>query len=129
MKESDKYTDAVKTLKHYVLESDGSLREFSEEESSMIASGLRAVPEFSNERVRYVQVQVMEPKAATVTEDERREKQIEVRLAGAALSFNEEGKLTLAEALEEAEAVSEFERQTCAELALQSIELITSPVQ
>lgn len=126
MIESDNPLAAVKMLKHYVLNSDGSLREFSDEESTMIASGLQAVPEFSNERVRYVQVQVMEPKTV---EDERPEKQIEVRLAGAALSFNEEGKLTLAEALEEAEAVSEFERQTCAELALQSSDLMTSSVQ
>lgn len=126
MIESDNPLAAVKMLKHYVLNSDGSLREFSDEESTMIASGLQAVPEFSNERVRYVQVQVMEPK---MVEDERPEKQIEVRLAGAALSFNEEGKLTLAEALEEAEAVSEFERQTCAELALQSSDLMTSSVQ
>ncbi|MDD9894070.1 MAG: hypothetical protein OXT49_11305 [Gammaproteobacteria bacterium] len=126
MIESDNPLAAVKMLKHYVLNSDGSLREFSDEESTMIASGLQAVPEFSNERVRYVQVQVMEPKTV---EDERPEKQIEVRLAGAALSFNEEGKLTLAEALEEAEAVSEFERQTCAELALQSSDLMTSSIQ
>ena len=116
----------VKLLKHYVLNQDGSLREFSNEESMAIANGLRAVPEFSGERVRYVQVQVLEPKDA---EKELREIQVEVRLAGAALSFNDEGKLALAEALNDVEAVSEFERQTCAELALQSAELMVSPVQ
>lgn len=125
-KDAAKTAAAVKALKHYVLNSDGSLREFSDEESSMIASGLQAVPEFSNERVRYVQVQVLEPKA---TAEETVEMQIEVRLAGAALSFNDEGKLTLAEALEEVEAVSDFERQTCAELALQSADLLASTTQ
>lgn len=116
----------VKTLKHYVLNVDGSLREFSNEESSKIASGRQSVPEFSNSRVRYVQVQVLEPKADA---DEAPEVQVEVRLAGAALSFDDEGKLEQAEALNEAEEVSEFERQTCAELALQSADLMVSPLQ
>lgn len=120
-------SESFKALKHFVLNADGSLREFSDEESMMIANGLKAVPEFSNERVRYVQVQVLEPgedKAEGVSEV-----QVEVRLAGAALSFNDEGHLTLAEALAETEEVSDFERQTCAELALQSAELMVQHVQ
>jgi hypothetical protein len=126
MFETDKSSLPVKALKHYVLNRDGSLQEFSDEESTLIASGLRAVPEFSNERVRYVQVQVLEPKRA---DEESTEAQVEVRLAGAALSFDEEGKLTLAEALEELEAVNDFERQTCAELALQSADMVVNQLQ
>lgn len=117
----------VKALKHYVLNADGSLREFSDEESMLIANGLRGVPEFSGARVRYVQVQVLEPKPAS--EGAVNEVQVEVRLAGAALSFDDEGKLALAEALEKVEEVSEFERQTCAELALQSAELMSNELQ
>lgn len=117
----------IKTLKHYVLNGDGSLQEFSDEESQLIATGLRAVPEFSEQRVRYVQVQVLEPKAKNKLEPQ--EVQVEVRLAGAALSFNEEGKLALAESLEKQEEVSEFERQTCAELALRSVDLLAHEFQ
>lgn len=119
-------TESFKALKHFVLNADGSLQEFSDEDSMLIANGLKAVPEFSNERVRYVQVQVLE---AGQSEETSTNVQVEVRLAGAALSFNEEGHLTLAEALAESEEVSDFERQTCAELALQSAELMTSQVQ
>jgi hypothetical protein len=97
-------------MKHYVFENRGSIREFEHDESLAVASGMRMLPEYANERVRYLQVQVVAPKEP--------DPKVEVRIAGAYLNFDDYGQLTEAEALTDENELSPFERETCAELAV-----------
>jgi len=118
------------SMHHYVLttvplqtvlsDADSGIREFSHEESMLIAAGKQAIPEYADSRQRYLQV------AVVPTEDDNR---MEVRMAGAWLNFDHEGLLVAADAQspDDEEIVSAFERQTCAELALLAEEqLITT---
>lgn len=102
-------------MKHYIFEEAGAIREVAHEDSIQVANGMMILPEYANERIRYLQVQVVNPETA--------EPKVEVRIAGAYLNFNERGQLTEAEALSEENEVSPFERETCAELALADINI------
>lgn len=97
-------------MKHYIFEAHGNIREFEHDESIGVASGMKMLPEYANERIRYLQVQVVAPKEA--------DPKVEVRIAGAYLNFDDYGQLTEAEALTDETEVSPFERETCAELAV-----------
>ena len=103
-------------MKHFIFDNIGSIREFSHDESLKVANGLQTVPEFAGREIRYLQVQVVHPEDV----DENR---VEVRMAGTKLTFDDGGQLQTAEALEDEGEVSLFERETCAELALQGEEL------
>lgn len=100
-------------MRHFLFDRDGSIREFTHEDSVMVANGGKNLPEFADSRLRYLQVVVVQP------EDE--EQKYEVRMAAAYLTFDREGQLSTAEALDDdGAAISDFERQTCAELALRA---------
>jgi len=99
-------------LKHYVFDGSGKIREFSHGESTDVARGEIPLPEYAGEKVRYLQVYV----SPEQDEDEQR---IEVYMAGALLKFSDKGQLEEAELLHaDDETISEFERETCAQLAM-----------
>lgn len=98
-------------MKHFIFDTSG-IREFSHEESLKVANGLQSLPEYAGAQIRYLQVQVVHP-------EDMEDNKVEVRMAGARLTFDTGGQLQNAEALEDEEEVSLFERETCAELALQ----------
>lgn len=99
-------------MKHFLVH-DGEIREVAHSDSVAVANGAMALPEFASTSQRYVQVQVLE--------HEIDEENVEVRIAGALLDFDDEGNLSAAHAVEEDDPlISDFERQTCAELALQA---------
>ncbi|HXG29291.1 MAG TPA: hypothetical protein VNJ47_10655 [Nevskiales bacterium] len=101
-------------VKHYILTNDGRIAEFSTEEAYKVANRLSALPQYADSRLRYVQVQLDEP-------DENAPDSLRVRIAGAYISFDAQGRLNGANAPAENEsAISRFEHETCVQLALRS---------
>lgn len=99
-------------VRHYILSDDGRIAEFSTEEAFKVANRLSALPQFAASRQRYVQVQFEEP-------EEVLSDKLKVRIAGAYVSFDEQGQLSEADAPTETEsAISSFEHETCLQLAL-----------
>lgn len=97
-------------MKHYLCLPD-TIREVSHAESIEVANGSMCLPQYAGECLRYIQVELLD--------DDDAEEQVEVRIAGALLDFDDDGRLTAAHALEEGDDhISEFERETCAELAI-----------
>jgi hypothetical protein len=101
-------------VKHYILSDDGRIAEFSTEEAFKVANRLCALPQYADSRLRYVQVQFDEP-------DESAADGLRVRIAGAYVTFDAQGRLNGANAPAENEsAISRFEHETCVQLALRS---------
>lgn len=99
-------------VRHYILSNDGRIAEFSTEQAFKVANRMCALPQFADSRQRYVQVQFEEPAEATG-------EQLRVRIAGAYVSFDQQGRLSDADAPDTAEsAISRFEHETCVQLAL-----------
>lgn len=99
-------------MKHYLCLPD-SITEVSHNDSIEVANGSKCLPQYAGECLRYIQVELLEDNDNDVDE------QVEVRIAGALLDFDDDGRLTAAHALEEGDGhISEFERETCAELAI-----------
>lgn len=95
-------------VRHFVLSSDGSLREFSTEQAALIASGSDRLPEFAEQRVRYLQLTV----------DDGAETEIKIQTAGACIRFDADGRMTEAGPPAEDETFSRFEHDTCVQWAL-----------
>lgn len=101
-------------IKHYILTDDGRIAEFSTEEAFKVANRLSALPQYADSRQRYVQVQFDDPEEAMVDS-------LKVRIAGAYVSFDGQGRLSDANAPEDNEsAISSFEHETCVQLALRN---------
>jgi len=101
-------------VKHYILTDDGRIAEFSTEEAFKVANRLSALPQYADSRQRYVQVQFDDP-------DEVELDRLKVRVAGAYISFDNQGRLSDADAPAENEsAISHFENETCVQLALRA---------
>ncbi|MGH8454374.1 MAG: hypothetical protein ACRES4_10090 [Nevskiales bacterium] len=101
-------------VKHYILSNDGRIAEFSTEEAFKVANRLSSLPQFADSRQRYVQVQFEEP-------GEAMHDQLKVRIAGAYVSFDGQGRLSEADApAENDNAISHFEHETCVQLALRA---------
>lgn len=101
-------------IKHYILTNDGRIAEFSTEEAFKVANRLSALPQFADSRQRYVQVQFDELDGP-VTE------KVKVRIAGAYVSFDGQGHLSETDAPGENDnAISNFEHETCVQLALRN---------
>lgn len=104
-------------LRHYVFEENGALREFTQEAGARVANGESALPEYADSQLRYLQV--------AVDDNVPPNTKVEVRMAVAMLSFNDEGYLTNAESFEdEDDVVSPFERQALAEYVLSKDHLV-----
>jgi hypothetical protein len=101
-------------VRHYILSNDGRIAEFSTEEAFKVANRLSSLPQYADSRLRYVQVQFDD------LEDAAPEK-LKVRIAGAYVSFDDQGRLSNADApAENDNAISSFEHETCVQLALRS---------
>jgi hypothetical protein len=101
-------------VKHYILANDGRIAEFSTEEAFKVANRLSTLPQYADSRQRYVQVQFDDP-------DEAAPESLKVRIAGAYVSFDGQGRLSDANAPAENEtAITRFEHETCVQLALRA---------
>ncbi len=97
-------------IRHFLLASDGSIRQYSNEEARRIALGLNRLPEFADSWVRYLQVQFDEAQGDDA---------VQVATAAASIHFDNDGRLHQAGAPgEHGQSVSEFEHETCVQLAL-----------
>lgn len=85
--------------RHFILTPEGGLREFSAEQAASVAAGANVLPEFADQRLRYVQVTVTEPNS----------REIQVRTAGACVRFDAEGRMAEALPPSKDEAISSFE--------------------
>ena len=103
-------------IRHFVLSQDGDIREFSGEQAALIASGTNRLPEFAGERVRYLQVSV----------DDVSEVEYKIQTAGAAISFDDDGRMAEAGPPGEKEVFSRFEHDACVQWALK--DLPTMPI-
>lgn len=95
-------------LKHYLLTTTGDIKEFSTPEAMRVADGSRRLPEFANSDLHYVQIQV----------DDSDAENVQVRAAGAKISFDDSGQFTQAGELVTEKEISEFAYETCVQLAL-----------
>ncbi len=107
-------------IKHFVLTDDGRIREYSSEEAFSVVNGMKSIPELADLKVRYLQVRF---------DEQQEDDTMQVVTAGAAIRFDDEGRLCEADNLEisakpEKQApISEFEQETCVQLALASVEI------
>lgn len=98
-------------IRHYVLTTDGGIREFSAEEAARIAAGANRVPEFADSDLRYLQVS-WEPDV---------DQELRIQTAGAAIHFDAEGKMVEARPTTDEEKISRFEHDTCVQWALREL--------
>lgn len=98
-------------IRHFVLSSDGSIREFSPEQAALIASGTDRLPEFAAQRVRYLQL----------TLDDAAETELKIQTAGACIRFDADGRMTEAGPPAEDETFSRFEHDACVQWALKDL--------
>lgn len=98
-------------VRHFLLTTDGGIREFSAEQAERVAAGANTLPEFAERRVRYLQV--------TVDDDSGSE--LRIQTAGAAIEFDGEGKMTQASAPTDEEKISRFEHDAVIQWTLKNI--------
>lgn len=103
--------DMSTQIRHFVLTTDGKIREFSSEEAAAIAAGSSLLPEFADRRLRYLQV----------TWDTEGNSGLQVQTAGAAIRFDGEGRLAEAVPPGDDDRISRFEHDTCVQWALRSV--------
>lgn len=98
-------------IRHFVLTQDGGIREFSPEMAAHVAAGERAIPEFADSRVRYLQV--------TVDDEDMAE--LRVQTAGASIEFDGQGRITEAREPNQGEEISGFEHDAVVQWAIRDI--------
>lgn len=98
-------------VRHFVLSSDGSIREFSTEQAALIASGSNRIPEFAEQKVRYLQL----------TLDDAAETELKIQTAGASIRFDSDGRMAEAGPPAEDETLSRFEHDACVQWALKDL--------
>ena len=98
-------------IRHFVLSSNGSIREFSPEQAALIASGADRLPEFAAQRVRYLQL----------TLDDAADTELKIQTAGACIRFDADGRMTEAAPPTEDETFSRFEHDACVQWALKDL--------
>lgn len=99
-------------IRHFLLTTDGGIREFSTEQAALIAAGASRLPEFAEARIRYLQLTV---------DNEAANGELKVQTAGACIKFDAEGRLLEASAPSEAEQISRFEHDAVVQWALRNI--------
>jgi len=98
-------------IRHFVLTTSGSIREFSTEQAALIAAGADTLPEFADQKLRYLQV----------TLEDSSETELRIQTAGASLRFDGEGKMAEAGPPDDQENISRFEHDACVQWALKDI--------
>jgi hypothetical protein len=98
-------------IRHFVLTAEGTIREFSTEQAALIAAGSDRLPEFADQRLRYLQV----------TLEDASSNELKIQTAGASIRFDADGRMTEAAPPAENENISRFEHDTCVQWALKDI--------
>lgn len=98
-------------IRHFVLTTSGSIREFSTEQAALIAAGADTLPEFADQKLRYLQV----------TLEDSSETELRIQTAGASIRFDGEGKMAEAGPPADHENISRFEHDACVQWALKDI--------
>jgi len=98
-------------IRHFVLTAAGEIREFSTEQAALIAAGANRLPEFADQRLRYLQV----------TLEDTSETEMRIQTAGASIRFDAEGKMAEASPPADHENISRFEHDACVQWALKDI--------
>lgn len=99
-------------IRHFLLTTDGGIREFSTEQAAMIAAGASRLPEFAASKLRYLQLTL---------DDEINSGELKVQTAGACIQFDADGRLTEASAPNESEQITRFEHDAVVQWALRNI--------
>lgn len=119
MKTDDRTTKALdapdNVTRHFVLMTDGQIREFTSDQAALIAGGSECVPEFADAHLRYLQV----------SWSANTEQELRVQTTGGAIHFDSEGRMIEVAPPGEADQISRFEHDTCVQWALR--ELIPAP--
>ena len=98
-------------IRHFVLTTAGDIREFSTEQAALIAAGSNKLPEFADQRLRYLQVSL----------DNATETELKIQTAGACIRFDADGRMTEASPPADHENISRFEHDACVQWALKDI--------
>ncbi len=98
-------------IRHFVLTTSGSIREFSTEQAALIAAGANTLPEFADQKLRYLQV----------TLEDSSETELRIQTAGASIRFDAEGKMAEAGPPSDQENISRFEHDACVQWALKDM--------
>lgn len=98
-------------IRHFVLTAVGEIREFSTEQAGLIATGSNKLPEFADQRLRYLQV----------TLEDSLETELRIQTAGASIRFDAEGRMAEAGPPSDHENISRFEHDACVQWALKDI--------
>lgn len=101
-------------IRHFLL-TEGGIREFSAEQTALIAGGGSRLPEFAGRNMRYLQLTL---------NDEVVDGELKVQTAGACIKFDDEGRLTAANPPTETEQISRFEHDAVVQWALKSLPAI-----
>ncbi|MEQ8798787.1 MAG: hypothetical protein RJQ08_16795 [Salinisphaeraceae bacterium] len=97
--------------RHYLLDPDGRVDEFSEQEAARVASGLRPLPQYADKALRYLQV--------AYDDNQPAQGELRVYTTGALIRFDGDGRMTEADALDnDTHRVSAFEHEACVQFAL-----------
>ena len=98
-------------IRHFVLTAEGTIREFSTDQAALIAAGADTLPEFADQRLRYLQV----------TLEDAADSELRIQTAGACLRFDADGKMAEAGPPADHENISRFEHDACVQWALKDI--------
>ncbi|MDN5937531.1 MAG: hypothetical protein L0H83_02590 [Salinisphaera sp.] len=103
--------------KHFLLTLDGRIEEYSETQAARVATGEAPLPQYAEQRLRYVQVAFDETSQAG---------ELHVYTMGAVVHFDADGRVSKADAADDEDnvAVSEFEHDACVQFALRGSALL-----
>lgn len=102
-------------IRHFVLTSEGSIREFSTEQAALIAAGTNKLPEFADQRLRYLQI----------TLEDAIDNEMKIQTAGASIRFDADGRMAEAGPPSDTENISRFEHDALVQWALKDIPTAT----
>ena len=102
-------------IRHFVLTPEGSIREFSTEQAALIAAGTNKLPEFADQRLRYLQI----------TLEDATDSEMKIQTAGASIRFDADGRMTEAGPPSDTENISRFEHDALVQWALKDIPAAT----
>lgn len=98
-------------IRHFVLTQEGGIREFTSEQTALVAAGAGTLPEFADRRMRYLQVSV----------DDENGPELRIQTAGACIEFDHDGKLLQAGPAAADEQISRFEHDAVVQWAIKNI--------
>ena len=95
-------------VRHFVLTTDGRIREFSPEQAAHVAAGAEKLPEFADAKVRYLQL----------TLEDESDAEIRIQSAGANIRFDQDGRVAEAGPTTPEDQISGFEHDAVVQWVL-----------